>query len=67
VGAPRRFGSVEKLYCVFAMQIGRCAVALLFPLLQLVAHLLVGDRFVGAVDLLADRIDLIEQAACRRS
>src|SRR3546814_19315184 len=37
------------------------AVALALPLLELVAHLLVGDRAGSAVDLLADGVDLVEQ------
>src|SRR3546814_15120338 len=37
------------------------AVAVRFPLLELVAHLLVGNRAGGTVDLLADGVDLVEQ------
>jgi hypothetical protein len=69
VGAPRlfgsarrrRFGSVEKGILRLGHADRQVAVALLFPLLQLVAHLLVGHHLVGAVDALGDRLDLLEQ------
>ena len=39
----------------------KVAVAGIFPLLELVAHALVGDRLRAAIDALHDRVDLVEQ------
>ena len=62
VGAPRLLGSVEKEYCVLAMQTGQMAVACGLQLLELRrVDRCVGDDVGGAVDLGGDGLDLVPQ------
>ena len=62
LGAPSKAGSVEKLYWVLAMQIGRSPKPSFSHWWSWLRTPEFGDRLVGPVDAGGDQVDLLEQA-----